>query len=45
MFSPESVSLSEFGFYSLMCIDIMEILFRIANGQISSIFYSYQPAT
>ena len=28
-----------------MYIDIMEICFGIANGQISSIFYSYLPTT
>ena len=27
-----------------MCMDIVEIWFGIANGQISSIFDSYQPA-
>ena len=27
------------------CIDIKEIWFGIANGQISSMFDSYQPAT
>ena len=27
------------------CIDIKEIWFVIANGQISLIFYSYLPAT
>ena len=28
-----------------ICIDIVEIWFGIANGQISSIFISYLPAT
>ena len=28
-----------------MCIDIVEIWFGIANGQISSDFYSYLPET
>ena len=28
-----------------MCIDIVEIWFVIANGQISSIFDSYLPTT
>ena len=28
-----------------MCIDIVKIWFGIANGQISSNFYSYQPET
>ena len=30
---------------NFMCIYIVEIFYGIANGQISSIFYSYLPAT
>ena len=45
-FPEDNLSKCQWIFTKLnVCIDIVEILFGIANGQISSIFDSYLPAT
>ena len=46
LFPDDNLSKYQWSFTKLgLCIDIVEIWFWIANGQISSIFDSYLPAT
>ena len=46
LFPDDNLSKHQWIFTKLgMCIDIIEIWFGIANGQISSIFDSYLPET